>query len=236
MFEVGETSTKLVKTLRQAILSPLAMYELTEGNARDVHFAQTLPNEPLRLFFKHAQNVLFGSYTAELKGALTSSSFSSSSFTMQKFHETERVRKKFFEEFTTAYNALVPEAAAAVVASAAGDDPDDGAPPEPQKGKKGERQAKLAEFRAEAEIAVTAEINARMVILTQDGTHQEVTARLASTRLYQNLTESSVRFMAFYDVKNARLMERRPTETVVQREPLVDMAKSRPSVKSPMVS
>ena len=46
----------------------------------------------------------------------------------------------------------------------------------------------------------------------------------------------SVKFMAFYDVKNARLMERRPTETVVQREPLVDMAKSRPSVKSPMVS
>ena len=28
----------------------------------------------------------------------------------------------------------------------------------------------------------------------------------------------SVKFMAFYDVKNARLMERRPTETVVQRE------------------
>ena len=34
-----------------------------------------------------------------------------------------------------------------------------------------------------------------------------------------------MKFMAFYDVKNARLMERRPTETVVQREPLVDMAK-----------
>ena len=173
MFEVSAKLFKLVNTLRQAILSPLAMYELTEGNARDVHFAQTLPNEPLRLFFKHAQNVLFGSYTAELKGALTSSSFSSSSFTMQKFHETERVRKNFFEEFTTAYNALVPEAAAAVVASAAGDDPDDGAPPEPQKGKKGERQAKLAEFRAAAELAVAAEIDARMVVLTQDGTHQE---------------------------------------------------------------
>ena len=71
---------------------------------------------------------------------------------------------------------------------------------------------------------MTAEIDARTVILTQDGTHQEVTARLSSTRLYQNLTES-VKFMAFYDVKNAMLMDRRPTETVVQREPLVDMAK-----------
>ena len=47
------------------------MYELTEGDTRDVHFAQTLPNEPLRLLFKHAQDVLFGYYAAELKGALT---------------------------------------------------------------------------------------------------------------------------------------------------------------------
>ena len=140
---------------------------------------------------------------------------------MQKFHETERVRKNFFEEFTTAYNALVPEAAAAVVASAAADEK----PPEPQKPKKGEKQALLAQFRDEAEKSVTAEIDARTVILTQDGTHQELSARLSSTRLYQNLTESSVRFMAFYDVKNAMLMERRSTETVVQREPIVDMVK-----------
>ena len=46
MFEVAETAAKLVKTLRQAVLSPLAMYELTEGDTRDVTFAQTLPNEP----------------------------------------------------------------------------------------------------------------------------------------------------------------------------------------------
>ena len=74
------------------------MYELTEGDTRDVHFAQTLPNEPLRLlFFKHAQDVLFGFYTAELKGALTSSN----SFTWEKFHETGRVKKRFLEDFTT---------------------------------------------------------------------------------------------------------------------------------------
>ena len=79
------------------------------------------------------------------------------------------MRKRFLEDFTTAYNALVPESeTAAVVASAAGDE----TPPEPQKGKKDERQAKLAEFRAAAELAVAAEIDARMVVLTQDGTHQ----------------------------------------------------------------
>ena len=71
---------------------------------------------------------------------------------------------------------------------------------------------------------VSHEIDARMVVLTQDGTHQEMSAQLSSTRLYQNLTES-VKFMAFYDVKNARLLVRRPGETAVQREPIVDMAK-----------
>ena len=69
------------------------------------------------------------------------------------------------------------------------------------------------------------EIDGRMVILlTQDCTHEEVTAQLASTRLCQNLTESA-KMIAFYDVKNAMLMDRRPTETVVQREPLLDVPK-----------
>ena len=200
----------------------MAMYELTEGDNRDVTFAQTLPNEPLRLCFKHAQDVLFGYYIAELKGALAITNICC----YAKFHETNRVKRRFLEEFTTAYDALtfkdgVTASVAAVTASvAAGEKPES----EPQKVKKGDRQARLVEFRKEAEVAVTAEIGARMVMLTQDGTHQEVTARVSSTRLYQNLTES-VKFMAFYDVKNARLMERLPSETVVQREPLVDMAK-----------
>ena len=64
---------------------------------------------------------------------------SSNSFTWEKFHETDSVRKRFLEDFTTAYNALtfkpnvVPESetAAAVVASAAGDEK----PPEPQREK-----------------------------------------------------------------------------------------------------
>ena len=118
---------------------------------------------------------------------------------------------------------MVPEAAAAVAASVAEEERPP--QPDPQKGKKGDRQARLAEFRTEAEVAMATEIDGRMVILlTQDCTHEEVTAQLASTHLCQNLAESA-KMIAFYDVKNAMLMDRRPTETVVQREPLVDMAK-----------
>ena len=46
MCEVAETAAKLIKTVHKAVSSPLAMYELTEGDARDMTFAQTLPNEP----------------------------------------------------------------------------------------------------------------------------------------------------------------------------------------------
>ena len=73
MLEVADTAAKVVNKVREAVQSPLGMYELTEGDDKDVTFGQSLPNEPLRLFFKHAQDVLFGSYTAELKCALTSS-------------------------------------------------------------------------------------------------------------------------------------------------------------------
>ena len=72
----------------------MAMYELTEGDTRDVTFAQTLPNEPLRLFFKHAQDVLVGYYMAELKGALASTN---NQWPWAKFHESSRVKRRFLE-------------------------------------------------------------------------------------------------------------------------------------------
>ena len=70
------------------------------------------------------------------------------------------------------------------------------------------------------------EIDARLVCLTADGSHPELTReKVSSTRLYQNLTDD-VKFMGFYDVKNAKLLERRQDESIVQREPLVDIEQS----------
>ena len=103
MFEVAETAAKVATKVREAVQSPLAMYELTEGDNKDVTFGQSLPNEPLRLFFKHAQDVLAGYYTPELKGALASTN---NQWSWAKFHETDRAKRRFFEDFTTAYNAL----------------------------------------------------------------------------------------------------------------------------------
>ena len=90
--------------------------------------------------------------------------------------------------------------------------------------KKADRSTRLTEFRADAEAKVGAEIDSRMVSLTQDGTHEELTALLSSSRLYMNLTQTqAVKFMAFCDVKNAKIMPRRYGESIVQREPVLDM-------------
>ena len=84
----------------------------------------------------------------------------------------------------------------------------------------------LQEFQKDAEANVETEIDARLVCLTLSGEHEELMARLSSTRLYQNLSQD-VRFMGFYDVKNALLLDRRIDESIIQREPLLDMDKFR---------
>ena len=134
MFKVVESAAVLTMTLGRAVLSPLAIYKLTEGDTRDVTFVQALPNEPLRLFFKHAQDILTGFYTAELKGALSSTS----QYPWSKFHETDRVKKRFLDDFTTAYDTVVFKqeavaASAAKVAESAAKEEEEKPEPEPPK-------------------------------------------------------------------------------------------------------
>ena len=70
-----------------------------------------------------------GFYFPELKGALT---ISKEQWPWAKYHETDRVKKRFLEDFTTAYNAMTfkpdPESVAAVAASVAEEEK----PPEPE--------------------------------------------------------------------------------------------------------
>ena len=62
----------------------------------------------------------------------------------------------------------------------------------------------LSVFKTTCEHHCARELEARMVSLLADGSHNELKASLTNTRLYQNLSED-VPLMAFYDVKNARL-------------------------------
>ena len=78
IFQVAESAAKLIMTVRDIVQSSLAMYDLTEGPSRDMTFAQSLPIEPHRLFFKHTQ------------------------WTWAKFPEAERMKKRCLYDFVAA--------------------------------------------------------------------------------------------------------------------------------------
>ena len=76
-------------------------------------------------------------------------------------------------------------------------------------------------FRKECEEHCKREIEARMIFLVTEGDHLELKSSITKTRLYSNLTEE-VPFMAFYDVKNARLCSVFEGEGLLHREPMLD--------------
>ena len=104
-FEVAESATKdkdKIQKVKALFMHPLAMHEALDSADRDLTFAQSLPNEPLRLLFKHVHDVMQGFYSPEIKGALNYSA----TWSMTTFHEGTRVKKRFFDNFTLAYDSL----------------------------------------------------------------------------------------------------------------------------------
>ena len=145
----------------------------------------------------------------------------------QKFLECERPKKRFGELFRAAYGKLV------VTPAAPAADPNQEDAEESLKKAEADRKGQAAgsasqkestfnAFRKDCEAYVDRELDARTVILTNDGTHDELHNAVTGNRLYQNLGPSGARFMGFYDVKNAHLVEVYEGEALTQREPLLD--------------
>ena len=137
------------------------------------------------------------------------------------------MKKRFLADFTIAYDSLGKKTPQEETEKEKDKEQDQGKDnvkeKEKEKIKKPDKSVLLQAFQKDAEANVAAEIDARLVCLTTDGSHPELTQdKVSSTRLYANLTRY-VRFMGFYDVKNALLLDRRQDESIVQREPLVDM-------------
>ena len=82
--------------------------------------------------------------------------------------------------------------------------------------------SKLAIFRRDCESFIDEQLEARLVMLTADGTHEEIVNTVTSSRLYNNLANSGSRLMGFYDVKNATLCDIYEGEALTQREPALD--------------
>ena len=226
MFEVAEsaapTQLQNVQKMKALIESPLAMYELMDGADRDLTFSQSLQNGPIRMFFKHLQDVFAGFYSPEVKGALSGSTGQKYDWAM--FHEGVRVKKRFLSDFTIAYDSLWKKMPQEETEQEAKEEKKEKAKEEEKVNiKKPDKSVLLQLFQQDAEATVATEIDARLVCLTADGTHPELTReKVSSTRLYNNMSENE-KFMGFFDVKNAKLLDRREDESIVQREPLLDM-------------
>ena len=97
------------------------------------------------------------------------------------------MEQHFFDDFVTPYDdtmAFKQDAVAASAAQVAESAATEQKPePEPPKVRKGDKQAWLAESHSEAEMRVSTEMNARMVVLTKDGTHYEMSALPSSAHL-----------------------------------------------------
>ena len=235
----GASVSKLL-AVSQLLQSPSELFEKTEGQNRDPTWMNTLPNEALRMFAKHVVEVMQGFYMAELRGALSTTN--AQKWNWERFLESERVKKRFTLDFKIAYDSIASKKSnqndkaddkqaadeenktdAKFLHNAEGNDGAVSVPLAVDACAKTPQNLLL--FRKECEQFVSKELQARTVVLTQDGEHSELRAMVSSTRLYQNLAEVGARFVGFYDVKNAKLVDLWVGEALTQREPVLDEEK-----------
>ena len=211
-----EPRTGLPETTRtlanKLLIQPHAFFEKVEGPNRDATWITALPSEALRQFFGHLKDLRAEYYKPEIRGAL--SQVGQEKYNFNKFHEAERVNRRFWAPFQIAYDSLTSSGNA----GQRKDEEEKKEKEEKDEEKKEEEKkesekkkdpvpsASVSAFRQQCEEFCRNEIEARVVILLNQGAHSELRNHLTGTRLYQNLT-AGVRSMGFYDVKNARVIE-----------------------------
>ena len=203
--------------VRRFLDSPLALFVKTESPQRDPTWLQSLPTESLRCFMKHVLDISQGFYLPEIRAALSATS--ADKCNVEKFNKLPRVYQRFSKTFMIAYDSILvlPSVASACAAVGQGGHIDDcaasiaaesaGSQRQESQAEKKPRDSKetdLAAFRFQCEKHCLRELEARLVPIVAEGSHVEIIASVTNTLLYQNLTDA-VPWMAFYDVKNAKL-------------------------------
>jgi hypothetical protein len=203
--------------VRRFLDSPLAFFVKTESPQRDPTWLQSLPTEALRCFMKHMLDIAMGLYQPEIRGALSGTL--ADKYNVEKFNKLARVNQRFTKTFMIAYDSIVgpPSVTSACAADGQGGHIDDFAASiaaesagsqrqESQAGKtpRDSKENDLSAFRFQCEKHCLRELEARLVPIVAEGSHVEIIASVTNTLLYQNLTDA-VPWMAFYDVKNAKL-------------------------------
>ena len=203
--------------VKRFLESPLGFFVKTESPQRDPTWLQSLPTDSLRYFMKHVLDISQGFYLPEIRTAL--SAISADKCNVEKFNKLPRVYHRFSNMFQIAYDSLlvlpsvasacvavgegvhIEELAASIAAESAGSQREGS---QAEKKSQDSKEMDLAAFRMQCEKHCLGELEARLVSIVAEGSHDANIASVMNTRLYQNLT-ASVSFMAYYDVKNARL-------------------------------
>lgn len=215
-----------VRALAKAcILDPLLLYRVLEGPQKKATLLSSLPSKAMEMFLVHIQELDNRVYLPEIKGFLSQTI--DQRYSPTKFLAHDRPKRRFFNDFLVEFQAIAPTAAiknddpmeeplpadvstVTVVAdgSAASAGPTAG--------------NSESEVKRDCEAHITSVLSARLVCLTKDGLHSELSKSVASTELYQNLSQEAARFIGIYDIKNAKLAEVYEGQSVFQREPHLD--------------
>ena len=229
---VGVMSYPLPGThpVKLLLSTPLELYYKLDGPKRDPTYVNSMPNDALMKFLKHCLDVSRGFYKPEISGALAKAT--EGKWTWKQFLECDRVRQRFAEQFKVAYSGLEAKPPCGGGSDNGPDNgPDDAAdtggvsaPSIPSAGAASAPSgpAGLVQFKKDCEAYCDEELESRTVFLTKDGCHEELRNSVTTSRLYANLNNVDKRMMAFYDVKNAKLVETFKGESLIQREPLLD--------------
>ena len=178
---------KVLVPARELLNRPLAVYQKVEGANRDPTFVNSLPSEAFRMYFKHVHDLQRNSFTAELKGALASGD--AAKYNWAKFSEAERVKNRFAQAFCLEYSKLEAVPPKEEEKETEKDDQQKVSSKNTSSGagSASEIASKLGIFRRDCETFIDEQLEARLVMLTADGTHEEIVNTVTTSRLYTNL-------------------------------------------------
>jgi hypothetical protein len=224
------TTNASIEGAKAMLFSPMVLYHRLQGPDRDPTWMNALPTEPLRMFYKHWLEVGSLMYQPEIKGAIAKTGINK--WTWQNFFECDRPKKRFAEAFRLSYSKIdgkesSGEQTEETRIKEGEEEKEEGiATQDKQLGQTSntvEKSSKLSAFRKDVEKSVEDTLAERVVVLTLDGEHPELQNAVTGCRLYKNLSAVGARLMGFYDVKNASLCDISTGESLLQKEPVLDV-------------
>ena len=219
--------------LRTMMLSPLKWYNFWCVEGVDKSWAAALPSDAQKRWLRVVCELNSGVWDTQIRTVLTHGGDSGTAF--ERFNMHEKVKNKFFEDFSAAYANTTGEKAQSTEPPSAlkpggKGDPEAGPPSRADSAPAASGLVEevthaeaLAELRKDLEAHVRERFESRCVCIHRKGAHNELAASLANKKMFQSLNDGESCFIAFYDVKNAKMSRTWPRQSWWQNCPPLDL-------------